>query len=240
MSLLIMIAALLAQAQGDTLKTTSDPRIQLVLYDPSSVVALPVASGYAALVEVSPDERVDSVVVGNSAAWQVTTSRRGDAVVVKPVGDAPPTDMVIITNERRYVLQLQPASGGDTPYVLRFVYTPPSLVSTPPIPHAGDPIAASEVGAAPPSATYKLRGDKALFPATMRDDGRRTYVTWALNNGQPAVFAVRDGHEALINGRAVGTDYVIEGVFRKLVFRFGREKATASRRRAAGQQVGRP
>ena len=194
-----------------------DPRIQVVEYSPNRVVDVSVGEGYAAVVELSPDERADSVVVGNTAGWQVTTTKRGDSVVVKPLAGAAATDMVVVTGTRRYVFLLQP--GGAGLFVVRFAY-----------PEDAQAAAAVEQ----PVATFKFKGAKELFPAAMHDDGKRTTVTWSVGTQLPAVFAVtKNGHEALVNGRMVDSAYVIEAVAPRFVFRLGNAQAIAIRRAAA-------
>jgi type IV secretion system protein VirB9 len=213
----LIIALALASAQVDGFTGLTDLRIRVISYDPGQVVTLPVSPGYAAVVELGPDERVDSVVVGDANSWQVTANKRGDHVVVKPLGNATTTNMVVITGDRRYVFLLQPGgSDGSSPFVLRFIYpeaVPVTAVATSPV------------------ATFRFRGAKALFPAAMQDDGRRTIVSWGKDTPLPAIFAVGDhGREALVNGRMVGTDYVIEGTAIRYIFRLAKARAVASRR----------
>lgn len=193
-----------------------DPHIRIVAYSSNQVVDLAVGAGYAAVVELSPDERADSVVVGNTAGWQVTATKRGDSVVVKPLAGAATTDMVVVTGTRRYVflLELGDRSGGSL-FVVRFTY----------------PDGDAPAVAAPPLATYRFRGAKELWPATMHDDGKRTIVTWSAGTLLPAVFAVtRNGREAIVNGRMVDGDYVIEATAPRFVFRLGNAQAVADRR----------
>ena len=52
------------------------------------VVPLEVAPGYQLMLEFAPDERIESVAVGDSGAWQVTPNRSGDRVFVKPLQGA--------------------------------------------------------------------------------------------------------------------------------------------------------
>jgi type IV secretion system protein VirB9 len=217
-NLLGFLAALALAAQAPFQLGPGDPRIRLVAYAPDQVVSLPVADGYAAVVALGPDERVESVVVGDSAMWQVTASKRGDHVVVKPLGRAAPTNMVVITGERRYVFLLEPGdAAGWAPFVLRFTYPGAEAVAP-----------ASAV--ATPVATYRVRGSRPLFPAAMSDDGRRTTIGWSKDVALPAVFAVeKGGRERLVNGRMVDGDYVIEGVAERFVFRLGKARATARR-----------
>lgn len=212
----IAFAALLGLGQLGSPELPADPRIQVVDYSSNRVFTLPVASGFAAVVELGADERVESIVVGDSADWQVTASKRGDHVVVKPLPGATTTNMVVITGDRRYVFLLQPASG-DAPFVLRFAY--PDV----------RPLAIAPATA--PVATFRFRGTKALQPIAMHDDGQRTSITWSPSMALPAIFVVeKDGHEAIVNGRMMGGDYVVERIAEQFVFRRGKQQVSAQRR----------
>lgn len=209
------VALTLALLLVSSSATAADPRIQVVSYAPDQVLPLPVAAGYAAVVELGPDERVDSVVVGNSAAWSVTASKRGDRVVVKPIGDGAATNMVISTDQRRYVFLLQPASAQEAaPFVVRFTYPAP----------------AGEITATRAVATFKYSGARELFPIAMSDDGMRTTVTWGKDTELPAIFSVDKGREAIVNGRMVAGEFVIESVAPRFLFKLGKAQATATRR----------
>lgn len=192
-----------------------DARIQVISYFPDQVVPLRVAAGYAAVVEFGADERIENVVVGNSAVWQVTTNKANDHLVVKPLSLAAATNMIVITDVRRYVFLLEASADPASAFVLRFTYPnsrPASVSQT------------SE------RASYKLRGDRKLYPIAMYDDGRRTSFTWDLKTSLPAVFAVdAQGKEALVNGRMVDGDYIVEGVAERYVLRSGKRRAVARR-----------
>lgn len=194
----------------------ADPRIRVVPYNPDQIVTLGVAPGFAAVVELADDERVDNVVVGNSALWQVTANRSGDRVIVKPLPGAVPTNMIVVTGSRRYVFMLEPGDAyyGQAAFVMRFSYPQPPETAA----------------AAAPLATYRFRGSKALFPRAMYYDGRRTIISWDKQTDLPAIFAMGDGRqEQLVNGRMVGDDFVIEGTASRYKFRYGRAEATAIR-----------
>jgi type IV secretion system protein VirB9 len=221
--LLLALFAAAAMAQADPqvpldppppaeAQIPGDPRIQLLPYNPDQIVTLGVGAGYAAVIELAPDERVDNIVVGNSGAWQVTANHRGDRVIVKPLAGATNTNMIVLTDSRRYVFMLDPY--GQTSYVTRFTYPQP----------VEQPAAQTSL------AAYKFRGDRALFPAAMRDDGRQTTITWPRQSALPATFAMNDGsHEQLVNGRMIGDDFVIEGTALRFRFRLGEAEAVATR-----------
>lgn len=191
---------------------SSDRRIRLLPYDPEQVVTLSVSPGFASVVELAEDERVENLVVGNSGAWQVTANKRGDRVIVKPLPGASQTNMVILTASRRYVFVLDPF--GQTSFVMRFSYPQPVQAMA---------------AAAGPETTYKLRGAKTLYPLAMFDDGHRTVIRWSAGHPLPAIFAVNGTQERLVNGRMVGDDMVVEGASPRYKFRYGRAEATAIR-----------
>ena len=195
-----------------------DPRIQGVIFSPDRVVPLRATVGYAVVVEFADDERVENVVVGNSGGWQVTANKRGDHLIVKPSAEASMTDLVVTTDLRRYVFLLQLANAGEqAPFVVHFNYG-----------EVSGPLASPNVVQV---SSFKLQGDKALFPTTISDDGQRTYVTWSRATPLPAIFAVdAKGHEAIINGRMVDGAFVIERIAPRWVFRLDKAQAIATRR----------
>ncbi len=196
-------------------QSSGDRRIQLLSYEPDQIVTLAVSPGFASVIELGQDERVENVVVGNSASWQVTANRRGDRIIVKPLGGAGPSNLIVLTGSRRYVFVLDPF--GETSFIMRFRYpqpAPPAAVAT-------------AAGGAP--LGYRFRGNKGLYPLAMSDDGRRTTIRWGEQNVLPAIFAMSGRQEQLVNGRMVGNDYVIEGAAPRYKFRYGKAEATAIR-----------
>ena len=210
----ILAAAIAIASAGHAVQP--DPRVQLLPYEADQVVTLSVSPGYAAVVELGADEVIQNVVVGNSAVWQVTANSSSDRIIVKPLDGAATTNMIVVTDARRYVFLLEPfGAGSQGTFVLRFTY----------------PDSPARMAASSPVATYRLSGAKSLYPSAMRDDGTRTTITWTEQTALPAVFALGEGgKEAIVDGRMVGSDYVIEGTSNKFVFRLGDARAVASRK----------
>lgn len=196
-----------------------DGQVLVVPYLPDQAVPLSITTGYATVIELAPDERIENVVVGDSGAWQVTPTKQGDRLVIKPLSGSASTDLIVMTASRRYLFLLRASDGSESgPFVVRFNYPD----ATP----AGEPAGAIVM------TRYKLRGDTALFPATMSNDGSRTFITWKAGTALPAVFAIDgQGHEALVNGRMVGPTYVIEGAAARYVLKRDRAEATAVRQK---------
>lgn len=209
--------AALAAAWAMSPSRAEDSRIRSVVYDPSDVVTLEAAAGYALVLELSGEERIDNIVVGDSGGWQVSPTKRGDRVVIKPSAGARATNMIVSTDVRRYVFTLQPAHDpGAAPFVVRFTYPQ----------HAAAPTSVVTL-----AARYSLRGAKPLFPVLMTDDGRQTTIRWNDDTPLPAISATtNEGREAIVNGRMVNGDYVIEGVASRYIFRRDKAQAVATRR----------
>jgi type IV secretion system protein VirB9 len=213
-------APLSAQVRPKPAPSPADPHIQSVDYVPDQVVMVEGAPGYQVTVELSPDEQVETVAVGDSGAWQVVASRRGDHLFVKAIMGGVTTNMTVITNVRTYNFELAPVSGsGDVPYTVRFRY--------PPAASGGEEPGATASG----EGRYRLGGDKALRPSEMSDDGTHTYIRWPKDRALPAVYSVGDGgQEMLVNGMMREDDiFVIDSVWRRLVFRIDDRTATANR-----------
>ncbi|HYG47011.1 MAG TPA: TrbG/VirB9 family P-type conjugative transfer protein [Allosphingosinicella sp.] len=197
-----------------------DPRFQSVAYVPDQVIVLEGAPGYQFTLELSPDERAETIALGDSSAWQVTPNRRGDLLFVKAITGAA-TNMTVITNVRTYNFDLYAGSPSTMAYTVRFTYPPAA--------------AAAEEELADPAAEgrYRLGGDRALRPSEISDDGVHTYIRWPRDRALPAVYAVTDGgQEMLVNGMMRDDDlFVIDSVSRKLVFRIDGDVATATRQK---------
>ena len=74
-------------------------------------------------VELQPGEKVNEVIVGDSARWMVETGNAGNVahLFIKPVDAGLETSAVITTDRRVYHLRLVSQRSGHTPYV-GFVY----------------------------------------------------------------------------------------------------------------------
>lgn len=221
-ALLMLLAALVPAplaAQVLPQPGAGDPRLQTVEYNADQVVQLRAAPGYQVTVELNPDERIESLAVGDADAWQVTANRRGDHFFVKPLRGGVATNMTLVTSVRLYAFDLVPGSAGEMPYTLRFRY-----------PGEGKIDLTEEDVAALGTGRYRVSGASALRPSAISDDGRRTFIEWPADVALPAVYAVNArGQEELVNGNMRDGLYVIDSVVPHLVFRIDSAVARAKR-----------
>lgn len=223
----LLAAAAPAPAQVQPGPAGGDPRLQRVDYDVGRIVQLHGAPGYQLMVELSPDEQVRSVALGDSSAWQVSVSKEGDRLFLKPAQANVSTNMTVVTSVRVYAFDLAsfPAPSPDMPYTVQFHYPAPKTEAAAAGPYV-------DVGAARRrTSRYRLSGDRQIRPSQMTNDGRRTFISWPLSAPIPAIYAEDAlGNAVLVNGM-MGTDdvYVIDGVPDRLTFRIDGETAHAVR-----------
>jgi type IV secretion system protein VirB9 len=217
---LIILFAQAAVAQIAPHSGAGDPRFQVVEYQPEQIVLIRAAPGYQVTIQLAADEHIESVAVGDSGAWQVSASKVGDHLFVKSIQAGVSTNMTVITSARLYVFDLQSlgAPSPDMPYSVQFRY--PASPQT------------DQVNGPAVEGHYKMSGSRALWPARISDDGKRTLIDWPRDTPIPAVYTLdAQGRESLVNGAMRDGVYVIDSVLPRLVFRIDRQVATASRKK---------
>ncbi|WP_295493523.1 TrbG/VirB9 family P-type conjugative transfer protein [Sphingorhabdus sp. EL138] len=199
--------------------------IRYVDYNPDAIIRLTGHTGYQMMLEFERGEQIETVGIGDSSGWQVTPNGAGTIMFLKPVGVPPATNLSIVTNVRRYNLELLAKSGLRVPqsqiiYAVRFRYppkvmaadtmaTPPPLIATPP-----------ELW----NRAYSYDGAKANVPEQVFDDGKATYFRFAAGSGAPAIFSITpDAGESIVNFAVRGPYTVVEQIAPQFVLRHGTE-----------------
>lgn len=203
-----------------------DPHLQVVDYVDGEVVQLSGAPGYQLMVELSPDEQIRNVAIGDTGAWQVSANKDGNRLFLKPTQSGSATNMTVVTSVRTYAFDLRASDGAstDTPYTVQFRYPAPKL-------------ATNNDGYVDISALkrrlsrYRVSGDRQLRPSSISDDGDHTYISWPKTVPIPAIYALdRSGNETLVNGMMGTNDvYVVDGAPPELIFRIDHSVARAER-----------
>lgn len=203
-----------------------DPRIRTVVYDPDQVVRLTGYFGIQTMLEFAADERIENVSIGDSLGWQVTPNKKANLLFLKPLDRTAATNMTVVTDRRRYVLELvvagPKASTKDLAYVVRFLVPAPAPVFVaPPPPAPAAPVARN--------SAYSVKGDAAIQPAKVFDDGAATYFAWAAQADLPAVFVVNaDGVEGLANAAVRDGYLVVDQLAPRFVLRSGKASLTVT------------
>lgn len=222
---ILLVLSAPASAQIRPQPGAGNPHLQSVDYDSTQVVQLVGAPGYQLTVELSPDEQVQNVAVGDPAAWQVSVNNAGDHLFIKPAQADVPTNMTVITNVRVYNFDLYALSGPaeDMPYHVTFRYPAPAVQAA-----KSEYVDVSKLRRA--KSRFRVSGDRMLRPDSISEDGEHTYIIWSPAKPIPAVFQIDDsGHETLVNGAMRDDVYVIDSVPGRLTFRIDRRVAHARR-----------
>ncbi len=226
MAVAFLLSAAPAFGQVQPQPTGGDPHLQAIDYDAARIVELRGAPGYQMMIELSPDEQVESVALGDSSAWQVSVNKEGDRLFLKPAQPDVSTNMTVVTSVRVYSFDLASLSGpaSDMPYTVEFRYPAPKAAPE-------DNQFVDVAAATRRISRYKVSGDRQLWPSGITNDGQHTLISWPRSAPIPAVYANDpDGRDVLVNGMMGTNDvYVIDGVPDRLTFRIDAEEAHAVR-----------
>jgi len=239
----LLAAALLATAIVAAPARAEDPRLVERLYNADEVVRIEGRANVQATIRFGAGEHIENVAIGDSTAWQVTPNRRADLLFIKPLADRAVTNMTVVTDRRTYLFDLVASPAHRTPlYVLSFTYPQEASdteladgTAVPQGPNALELAAATDpyavVDPAVLNYAWEPKGDRALLPAQIYDDGDATFLTWAPDATLPAIL-VRNaaGDEGPVNYAVRGDTIVVDGVPREIVLRAGRDSATLSNR----------
>ncbi len=216
------MAASPLQAQTYPQPGIGDPHVQTVQYDPVQIIRLAVAPGLQTMVELAPEENIQTIAVGDSAAWQISAGKRGDIFFVKNISAAVMTNMSVVTASRVYNFELLPPNGygAVNAYHVKVTY----------------PAKAQETAFTDAERTfeYRVSGSKTIRPSDVYQEGTRTILEWPEEAALPAIFVIENGKETLVNGEMQEGQFVIPGTPEKLVFRIDRKIAYAKRRALKG------
>ncbi len=217
---------------------TSDPHIRTLAYDPDHLVTLQGQLGFQIMIEFAPDEHIENVSIGDALAWQVVPNKRANILFLKPLDANILTNMSVVTDQRRYIFDLD-AHGGKPAhigrggigthtsartYVVRFLY--PAV-----------PVEAVAAPSAPPppvrsNTRYSYTGARSLLPTLVFDDGQFTYFKWSEQTPTPAIFALAGkgeggkGEESLVNYGVRQGYTIVEQIAPRFILRNGTETTT--------------
>ncbi len=220
----LMITSTAAAQNAPLIPSDVSPNIRYVDYNPDAVVRLTGYTGYQMILEFEGGEKIETVGIGDSSGWQVTPNGAATVMFLKPVGLPRTTNMSIVTNLRRYNLELVAHSGAKVSsrqiiYAVRFRY--PQKVAE------AVQAAAAPLITTPPeewNRAYSYDGAKGNVPEQVFDDGKATYFRFATGTSTPAIFSITpDAGESIVNFAVRGPYIVVEQLAPQFVLRQGKD-----------------
>jgi type IV secretion system protein VirB9 len=239
----LLAAALLASILITAPALAEDPRLVERLYSEDEVVRIEGRANVQATIRFGEDEHIENVAIGDSNAWQVTPNRRANLLFIKPLSERAATNMTVVTDKHTYFFDLvaNPAHRNAL-YVLAFTYPDepapeqraeadgtapagPGTLSAVELTAASDPYAV--VDPAQLNFAWEPKGDRALLPTQIYDDGSATFLAWPPGTPLPAILVKdHEGSEGPVNYAVRGDTLVVDGVPREIVLRSGEDSAT--------------
>lgn len=221
-----------------------DPRLVTLVYDETAVVTIVGAVKVQTTIQFAPDEIIENVAIGDSAAWQVQPNKAQTHLFVKPLAINAKTNMTVVTDKRTYLFDLL-ANGRSTPvYVMKFRY--PELerrmeeerlaaeraaeeerleANSIEVAAAGDPY--EVLDPARLNFQWEAGGAATLLPAQVYDNGDAVFLTWNEGVAVPAILVTGpDGIEGPVNSTVRGNTIVLDNVPPTIILRAGEEVAT--------------
>ncbi|GLU27949.1 MULTISPECIES: TrbG/VirB9 family P-type conjugative transfer protein [Brucella/Ochrobactrum group] len=202
-----------------------DGRIKYYAYNEDAVYRLDVPLKSVTALQFSSMEEVQSIIIGDSASWEIVKLKSGSVVSVKPIGQNADTNMTIYTDRHVYSFELhsRPEEKNSVSGVFRSVFTYPGDAKPKSVEH--------ELKIT--NRRYLVSGDAPFKPVEVHDNGLQT--TFVLQKGapRPAVFKVGPKKtEELINSRTRGDAIVVDGKSEFWVLRIGDQFVCIGRDRA--------
>lgn len=223
----VSLFSLSAFAAVEPEETRKDPRIKQVIYSEDDVVEVKTHFFRYTMIEFADHEDYVKHWLGDPMAW--TFEDYGNKIFLKPQMDTPDTNLTVITDKRTYFFKLMghkksEMNKDDTEtYAVKFMYPKEKTLA---LERKAEAIAQLENQTIIPGHTidpnklnhdYGYKGDDALKPVQVFDDGVFTYFQFGEHQTVPAIFFVDNvvggkNREQLVNFHHRGNYLVVERV----------------------------
>jgi type IV secretion system protein VirB9 len=216
-----------------------DPRLRSAMFDPDTVVDVPVRRGQITQIVLGNDEHIVATPMSGKGAncneeshtWCI--AQQGRDLYVKPKTGATSNNLIVTTDRRRHAFALHVVDGAGVA-LMRLTIVPPEpppqlavATSVPPPPSARELIEARwQVKPAVRNSEYSVavgKNSEDIVPVMVFDDGTQTYFSFPNNRPLPAIFQTSpDGGEEMVNARMGSDDLLVaDRVGRRFVLRLG-------------------
>lgn len=210
---------------------SKDPRVKTFTYSENEVYKIKGHYGFSSVLEFSSKERVETISIGDSEAWQIVKPNRPNILFIKPLEQNAETNMTVLTNKHIYTFELSAGKAAshhssDLSFRLKFIYpgeTDIKLANIGSMSSGSNYTPFSAVPAADWNFDYSYSGSKRLRPEKVFDDGDFTYFQFKDFDVMPAIFSVDEkGSESLVNYNIQGQYLVVTKIGRQFTLRDGK------------------
>jgi type IV secretion system protein VirB9 len=232
--LILCITASAAHAEALPRPGRIDSRVRDVVYNRDNVTAIDASYGTSTMIELQPDEKIETLALGDSIAWKVEPNRKGDIIFVKPVDKNAISNLNVVTDKRIYsfLLRSNTRRPAGQIYAVRFRF-PDDEASAKLLTEAKQRAAnpnLKDLNIANANSDYGYKGSSVNKPVAVFDDGTKT---WFRFEGEtPAIYIVdADRNESLVNFRTEGPYVIVDKISPQWTLRNGQESTCVFNRR---------
>jgi type IV secretion system protein VirB9 len=188
-------------------------------------------------VELQAGEKVNEIVVGDSARWLVVSGSAGTGagasthLFIKPVDAGLESSAVVTTDRRVYHLRLVSQRSGHTPYVgflyaddLRQQAAQKQARDARDREWASTSLDGKSMDLSSLNFKYTVSGKASWKPERVYDDGRQTFIRLPekARTGEMPVLLVRKGsQDVLVNYRVKDQALIVDGLFQRIALVIG-------------------
>lgn len=201
-----------------------------------------IQAGFLCDIALQDGEKIHDIFISDSARWKVSTGWSGPNiahVVVKPTQAGLRTTLTILTDRRAYHIDLVSTHVRGQEFV-SFYYPLTPAERSAKLTAERAKLAAERKPAVPPQyactgldSSYTASGAKSLWPASVCNDGKQTYVNLpAINGDLPIVKDIgADGKDARVNYSFdnVHNEFTVDGTPDRVVLVRGRDRIVLTR-----------
>ena len=216
-----LLLALPASAEQSPVGAEADARIKSYVYEEDNVYKLNLYLKSVTALQFEDGEQVNSILIGDSASWEVVKLSMGNVISIKPIIDDALTNMTVYTDRRVYTFELQSRgeikagvkNGSDQSFRTAFVYPKTKRKK------AGLPVKKDQS-----HRRYMISGEASFRPRAVADTTTETIFQLPEGAPRPVIFKVgRDGEEKVVNSRTEGDRVIVTGTSDFWVMRIGDE-----------------
>ena len=194
-----------------------------------------IQAGFLCDIALQSGEKIHDVFISDSARWKVSTGWSGPDVahvVVKPTQAGLRTALTILTDRRSYHIDLVSTHTRGEEFV-SFYYPLTAAERRAKLAAERKPAVPPQYACAGLDSSYAASGAKSLWPTSVCNDGKQTYVNMPeLRGDLPIVKAIgAEGKDARVNYTFdnVHNEYAVEGTPDRVVLLRGRDRLVLTR-----------
>ena len=185
-----------------------DARVRHVNFNPTDVIRIDTHLRVNTSIELGPGERINQVLIGDSASYEVEVLSNRNTISIKPVEARAATNLTIYTNRRAVAFYL--TEGRSRTQSFRVVVNFPD-----------ERPAGRQLAAGGRDTGYQFAGSGAIRPVRVWNDGRSTFFEFR-PGVRPSIFGLNaQGYEITQNSQTQGAVVRVTGVRDAYTIRMG-------------------